>query len=136
MFSQEVADEICTRLAEGRSLASICRDPEMPTLATVFRWLADDRYAAFRDNYTRAVSMRADAKFEELDDVSEEAANSESAVKINGLRLKADNIKWQLARMNSKKYGDKIEQAHTGSIAVESIRRTVIDPATGTVVPK
>ena len=51
--------------------------------------------------------IRADRKFEELDDVSEKAALAKKAVTVQGLRLKADNIKWMIARMNSKKYGDR-----------------------------
>ena len=73
------------------------------------------RSANFREQYARAFQLRADAKFEELDDVSDEAVNADSAVQVQGLRLKADNIKWQLARMNAKKYGDKVTAELTGA---------------------
>jgi hypothetical protein len=63
------------------------------------RWAAEDE--SFREQYTRATILRADAKFEELDEVSEEALVAETAVQVQGLRLKSDNIKWQVARMNS-----------------------------------
>jgi len=96
----------------------------------VMKWLNSQE--SFADQYARAIILRADAKFDELDDVSEEAAEADSAVKVQGLRLKADNIKWQLARMNAKKYGDKIQAEHTGAdggpLKFEEIRRTVVDP--------
>lgn len=114
-------------MAEGESLRKICRDAEMPGISEVMRWANEN--ADFREQYTRAFSMRADAKFEELDDVAEDAVNADSAIKVQGLRLKADNIKWQLARMNAKKYGDKIETTHAGEIGVRSIERHIIDPA-------
>lgn len=108
-FSQATADLICERLAGGESLRSVCRDPDLPSIAEVMRWLGDEANTHFREQYARAFQLRADAKFEELDDVSDEAVNAETAVQVQGLRLKADNIKWQLARMNAKKYGDKME---------------------------
>ena len=58
--------------------------------------------------------------FEELDDVSEEAVKAETAVEVAGLRLKADNIKWKLARMNAKKYGDKLQTEHSGGLTVRT----------------
>lgn len=127
MFTQEVADLICAEMAEGRSLRSILRAEGMPGYSTVMTWL--NERPLFQENYTRAMYMRADVKFDELDDVSEDAALAESAVTIAGLRLKSDNIKWQLARMNAKKYGDKIETTHAGEIGVRTIERRIIDPA-------
>lgn len=41
IFSDELADRICTELAGGRSLRSICEDESMPDKSQVFRWLAD-----------------------------------------------------------------------------------------------
>ena len=38
-YSPEICAEICARLADGRSLRSICRDDDMPHTATVFVWL-------------------------------------------------------------------------------------------------
>ena len=67
-----------------------------------------------------------------LDDVSEQAVKAETAVEVAGLRLKADNIKWKLARMNAKKYGDRLQNEHSGpeggnipvSLAVSFVRPT------------
>lgn len=123
-YTPEMADKICEMLSEGVSLRSICRGEGMPHFATVMRWVAQQ--PTFCDQYARATLARADAKFEELDDVSEQAATAESAVTIAGLRLKADNIKWQLARMNAKKYGDKITQEHTGADGKDLVVSTII----------
>lgn len=108
-YTEEIANKICERMAEGNSLLTICSSDDMPCMSTVFKWLTENK--DFSDNYTRAWHARADAKFEELDEVSEQAVNAESAVTVAGLRLKADNIKWQTARMNARKYGDKVTLA-------------------------
>jgi hypothetical protein len=39
-YSVKVADTICERLAEGKSLNSICASDDMPHKATVFRWIS------------------------------------------------------------------------------------------------
>jgi len=123
-YTPEIADKICEMISEGASLSAICRRDDMPHFSTVMRWL--NQQPSFCDKYARANLARADAKFEELDDVSEQAASAESAVTVAGLRLKADNIKWQLARMNAKKYGDKITQEHTGADGKDLVVSTII----------
>jgi hypothetical protein len=70
----------------------------------------------FSEQYARAMLVRADLKFDELDEIGQTAEETDSAVKIAGLRLKADNIKWQLARMNAKKYGDKLTTEVNGTL--------------------
>lgn len=39
LFTDELALEICERIANGRSLRSVCLDKDMPHMATVMRWL-------------------------------------------------------------------------------------------------
>ncbi|HEX3699951.1 MAG TPA: hypothetical protein VHV27_04685 [Phenylobacterium sp.] len=38
-FMPEIEDEICVRLMMGEALSAICRDPQMPSVATVYNWL-------------------------------------------------------------------------------------------------
>jgi hypothetical protein len=126
MFSQDKADAICARLAEGESLrsAAIAEGTKHPTFLL---WCNDN--PALADQYARAISVRADVKFEELDDVSEEAVKAESAVTVAGLRLKADNIKWQLGKMSPRKYGDVSNVNLSGTVNVRPVAWEVIDPA-------
>lgn len=105
MLSQH-KDEIIERLASGESLRSICRTPGFPAPSTVIKWTTED--ADFGEQYARACEARADVYFDKLDDIGNDAEMADNAVKVAGLRLKADNIKWQLARMAPKKYGDKL----------------------------
>lgn len=122
-FNQDTADRICERMAGGTSLRAILAEEGMPGYSTVMTWL--NERPLFRDNYAHAILMRAEVKFHELDDVSEEAVMAETAVQVNGLRLKADNIKWQLARMNSKKYGDRTTLAGDPDAPLQVATRTL-----------
>lgn len=129
MHSQETREKLLEAVASGASLRETCSQPGMPSLSTVMRWQDSDD--EFREQYARAVDMRARVKFEELDDVSEDAAAAETAVQVAGLRLKADNIKWQLARMHAR-YGDKVTNEHTGPgggpVQVQSIAIELVKP--------
>ena len=68
-YSPEICAEICARLADGRSLRSICRDDDMPHTATVFVWL--EKHPAFSEQYARARESQADALFDEALDIAD-----------------------------------------------------------------
>lgn len=122
-YSPETAVLICARMGEGESLSSICRDDAMPSMSTVFRWLAADK--EFQDNYARAMDARATLLAEEIlqiaddgrndtykDEDGHEATNHDVIARS---RLRVDSRKWIAARMSPKKYGDKVTQEITGA---------------------
>ncbi len=106
-FTQEIADTICERIADGASLRKICEiDDALPDRRTVLRWLAKDEHEEFRHQYTRAQDERADVYFEETMEISDDVA--EDAQAVAKARLRIDTRKWVCARMSPKKYSDKI----------------------------
>ncbi|WP_094505450.1 terminase small subunit-like protein [Brucella thiophenivorans] len=52
IFRQELADQICERIADGDSLRTICAYESFPSRTTVFKWLSHS--AEFVDQYARA----------------------------------------------------------------------------------
>lgn len=116
-------DSICLYVASGESLRSWAIGQGIPP-QSVIDWINADQDRSVQ--YAHARDDRADAVFESLDDVSDQAVRAESAVEVAGLRLKADNIKWKLARMNAKKYGDKV--AIGGADDLPSIKSEVALP--------
>ena len=123
-YLPEVAADICSLLADGESLRKVCDRPGMPNKATVFRWLA--QHEEFRDQYAKATETRADAIFEEMFDIADKVA--EEAAAVGKARLRIDTRKWALARMNPKKYGDKVSQEidHKSSDGTMTPKPTVI----------
>lgn len=105
-YLPEVAADICSLLAEGESLRKVCERPGMPSKTSVFRWLAE--HQGFRDQYAKATETRADAIFEEIFEIADDATEESAAVAK--ARLRIDTRKWALARMNPKKYCDKVSQ--------------------------
>lgn len=98
-------DKICQYVASGKSLRQWCIEHNFANM-TVSDWIDADKERTVK--YTRAREDRADSYFESLSEVGEAAVRAETAVEVAGLRLKADNIKWMLARMSPRRYGDKL----------------------------
>lgn len=114
---KEIWESILAELMTGRSLRSILRDPGMPNRDTVYRWIVFDKDKS--DQYARATEIRADEIFDELINISDDSGddiitldNGKDVINHKVIlrdRLRIDTRKWILARMNPKKYGDRIE---------------------------
>jgi hypothetical protein len=124
-YTPELADRICSRLADGESLRTVCRDEDMPDKATVFRWLRSNQ--PFCDQYTRAKEESADALTDEMLDISDDAINDwmlahgkdSAGWQVNGehiqrSRLRIETRKWIASKLKPKKYGDKVDLTHAG----------------------
>lgn len=132
-YTPEIAAALCERLALGRSLRSICTDTDMPSLASVFRWLGDPARDAFREQYALARSAQADALFDEILDIADTPQiGTKSVSKATGLevteadmiehrRLQVDARKWIASKLAPKKYGER--QAIEHSVSDDTAQR-------------
>lgn len=119
IFSQELADEICERLADGESLKAICAAPEMPNRSTVFRWLASNK--DFCDQYARAREAQADVLADEIISIADDGRNDtykddEGNVRtdhdvVARSRLRVDARKWMAGKLRPKVYGERTNLA-------------------------
>lgn len=130
-FSEEVADAICERVAEGEPLRQICREEGMPAWRTVYGWL--DANPDFSARFARARDMGHDAIAEEtlaiadtpLEGVRKET--SDTGVKevredmLGHRRLQIETRLKLLAKWNPKKYGDRQQVEHSGSVSLEQL---------------
>ena len=73
-YSQEIADEVCRRLAGGESLRAICRDEGIPDELTVRLWALDDR-EGFATQYARAREVQYLAIADELLEIADDGRN-------------------------------------------------------------
>lgn len=119
VYSEQIAEIICSRIAGGESLITICKDDDMPSERSVFRWLSDPARSAFRQDYERARETWADAMLERMlaiadDGTNDTARDEEGREKVNHdhiarSKLRVDTLKWAMARMAPKRYGDKLD---------------------------
>lgn len=115
--AQRIVDEIADT---GRSLRSVCAEIEVKP-STFLRWVSEDEGLA--EQYTRAMQVRADTHFSEIVEISDKqeigtvetakewGTEIKTADMVEHRRLRIDARKWVIARMNPRKYGDKLELA-------------------------
>lgn len=129
-YTQETADLICARLADGESLRSICRDEAMPSCPTVFAWMRS--HPEFLNQYTRAKEESADAHTEDMLEIADDARNDwmrrnhgeddpgwvANGEHINRSRLRIETRKWLASKLKPKKYGERVEVEHSGSVSL------------------
>lgn len=121
-YTETLAAEFCQRLANGRTVRSICSDDDMPAAPTVYEWL--NKYDFFSKLYARAKEIHADAIADECFKIAD-TADADTAFDeygnpkpnheyIQRSKLRIDTRKWYLAKIMPKKYGDKVEQTIIG----------------------
>jgi hypothetical protein len=117
LYSPELADTICERISSGRSLNKITSDEDMPAARTVWRWL--DENDEFRQKYARARELQAEYYADEMTDIADSAHDRDSAAAV---RVRVDTRKWIASKLKPKKYGDKLDVEHSGTVNVEVVR--------------
>jgi hypothetical protein len=105
-FSQDVFDRICTLIAEGKSVRQACAGDGMPDRTTFRDWCRAN--PELQAQYDRACLDREDVYFEQIIEVADTATDHAKA------RNQIEARKWTLARMNRKKYGERMTTEHTG----------------------
>ena len=118
LYTPELAEEICERIASGESLRAICSAAHMPSESAVRKWATKD-HDGFSAQYARARALRADVYADEIIEIADAVAHAESIVEVQAARLRCDNRKWVASKMQPKKYGDKIETENRTRVATE-----------------
>lgn len=114
-YSQELIDNICSQIAEGKSLRTICDDDSMPTRETVRVWLRDND--VFSAQYARARDEQADYYADEIIEIADTEKDPQKA------RVRVDSRKWVASKLKPKRYGDKLDLDATvdGKITIQTI---------------
>jgi hypothetical protein len=121
-FTQEVADAICERIADGESVRVICSEPGMPNRATVLRWLSE--HPEFAAKHAHAREAQADV----MDEIILDCAMACTPESAPADRVRIGALQWRAARLAPKKYGDKLDMNLSGAVEITELRRTIVDP--------
>lgn len=114
-YTEEIAEEVCWRLAHGESLVSICGDEHIPHCATIYRWLI--RFPLFCEMYARAREDQADTNADEIlaiaDEMPPQFKDDKGRVYLDQTFIqwqknRIDARKWTAMKLKPKKYGDKL----------------------------
>jgi hypothetical protein len=105
----------------------------MPAMTTLFRWLRekDD----FRQQYEKAKEESADALVEDMLDIADNQVSQPVLVEgkpvmmgdkpvmvrdgpsVQHARLRVDTRKWAASKLKPKKYGEKLDVSHSGTVS-------------------
>ena len=125
LYSKELADKVCSRIAEGLSMRSVCEPDDMPATSTLFKWIRE--IPEFSQQYACATEERTEAMSEDILDISDKSSGDWETRKFGGTeiqvvnneavqrsKLRVDTRKWLMSKMKPKKYGDKIDMTTNG----------------------
>lgn len=121
---QDVADAVIAWIAEGRPLREYCRIQGNPSHTTVYDWLKKDEQFSLR--FACARESGEDLIAQECLEIADETPMATITFGENGVKECIDNAGIQrnklrvdtrlklLAKWNPKKYGDRVQNEHTG----------------------
>lgn len=126
---ETILNNIFIEINKGRAVRNILKDEGMPDVTTFYRWIDNDEEKY--KQYMRACENRADAIFDEIIDIADDRSGDIKITKdgeevidnefIARSRLRIDARKWIASKLNPKKYGDKIQQEHSGEVTTNVI---------------
>lgn len=127
IYTTELAQAICKRLAAGESLRAICRDDEMPDRETVHNWHIND-VCGFSSQYAHAREIGLDEIADETMEIVDDGRNDwiekenertgKTFIALNDeaiarSRLRADNRWRYLSKLAPRKYGELVKNEIT-----------------------
>lgn len=121
-YTQEIADEMCSRIRQGQGLAQALRemvkDPAFgdatPSYDTVMEWLREDKHDGFTQNYARAREEQADHDADHLRKIAEQLERVPNRDAAAGLSEAARLYQWLAGKRKPKVYGDMQKLEHSG----------------------
>lgn len=114
-YSTELATRICSYIADGKSLRTICRADDMPSIEAVRLWLASNQ--EFLAQYARAREESADVAAEEIIEIADNPD-----IDPNARRVMIDARKWIASKLKPKRYGDRLDVNSTQSVTMRNVQ--------------
>lgn len=127
-LTQEVFEKILERLAQGRSLRSICRDEDVPVSDFAVRQKLSKTPEMY-SRYAYARDLGLDAMAEEMLDIAHNSSNDWMTIEtergnvktvlnhehVQRSKLRKEALQWYISKLAPKRYGDKIQTDVTSS---------------------
>jgi hypothetical protein len=116
LYSPELLESICERLAQGEALATVCRSPGMPSVRTFLQWADEKEDVAAA--YSRALAARAEWFTAEHDRIRQTAVDRETAA---AARVQLTALEWQMSKMAPKRFGDRLDVSVEHSVDLGAV---------------
>jgi hypothetical protein len=123
-YSAKTFARLCERMAAGRSLSDVCRDPGMPHRSSVYAWIRND--PALEQQFREANDLRIEKLVDETIDLPDHAldgcASVSPADRIAHVKLQTQNRQWLAGRAARGKYGStSTEGSGSGTVTFRLI---------------
>ena len=112
-YTTELAERVLAQVAEGRFLVDIGKGEGMPAYRTVWGW------AQTRSNFAKAIACAHEDGAHALLAQAERLLEGATRDTIQVVREQVVHIRWRVARLNPKAYGDRSELRVSGVIEHE-----------------
>ena len=123
LFSNGLADMICSYIREGKNLITTCHELKI-SQSQFYAWLAI--YPEFKKRYTEARKQRADFHFYKALDIADQAMGAPKEL-IPGIKLAVDTHKWAAEKSDPERFAKpKEESNNVGSITI-NLQTGVLD---------
>lgn len=107
LYNKQIIEKICNRLIMGESLNSICKSDAMPSTVTIYNWLK--KYPEFEKEYLLSRELQMHTYCDMVIDIARDAV---TMADVRKARLRFDNIKWYVGKLNLKRYADKRDDSN------------------------
>lgn len=116
-YSPAVAETILSRIATGESLTAICREPAMPSAATVMLWLKE------HPDFAATMAIARQAQAETLLDIGAEIMNAITPENARAAAVQLAQLRWHAGKVSPQKYGPHkpIDRSRSGTGEVTHI---------------
>jgi hypothetical protein len=104
IYSDDLADMICDRLANGESLRAICDSPDMPHRSTVLGW--QKTIEDFSTKCACARVLQGHSAVDEMIDI--ERSVETGSIEPDAARVMISSKQWRASKQASKAYGDRV----------------------------
>lgn len=109
-FTQYELDELCSFISEGKSVRDWFKAKPNRSRGNFYLWLELHASPDQKEQYGHAMDYRQDVMFEDCLTIADD-----EAADVQSRRLRVDTRMKMLAKMNPKKYGDKLALDHNTS---------------------
>jgi hypothetical protein len=103
LYTKRLSNEICRRLARGRSLSSIGRDPGMAAASTVIDWV-NKNLDGFAAAYARARELGRDTLTDEIIELADDGSRDWENISGRGRRFNRENLNRAKLRISARRW--------------------------------
>ncbi len=141
-YDEEIALEVCERIAQGEGLEGICEDPRLPCETTVRKWMAKE--SSFAVAYARAREQQMEKWADDVIRIADDASGDyvdrigkDGAVErvvdpetVQRSKLRIDTRMRLMSKFAAKRFGDKLDLTLTGAVEVSSLSDAELEART------